>query len=100
MPSYQLTQHKSTHSYPLYIQLFSENIFEEDEYHDNMIHDVYLKVRFKLMLNEFVYAFNKMKQRYEEKEWFIRFKFRDNIIHISLCVTTKDRDILTILIIT
>lgn len=52
------------------------------------------------MLNEFVYAFNKMKQRYEEKEWFIWFKFRDNIIHISLCVTTKDRDILTILIIT
>lgn len=36
------------------------------------------------MLNEFVYTFNKMKQRYEEKERFIWFKFRDNIIYI-LC---------------
>lgn len=60
------------------------------------------------MLNEFVYTFNKMKQRYEEKERFIWFKFRDNIIYI-LCyyniyiyiyVITKNKDILIILILT
>lgn len=61
---------------------------------------IYLNVRFKLMLNEFVYTFNKMKQRYEEKERFIWFKFRDNIIYILLYVITKDKDILIILTLT
>lgn len=52
------------------------------------------------MLNEFVYTFNKMKQRYEEKERFIWFKFHDNIIYILLYVITKDKDILIILTLT